>query len=244
MRPLLSEFVDPALVSRPDYQSLFQFTSGVLARCRKWNDAAAVAGELRRSDPTNSLFYHMEAPLLVANGGIEEYRRLCTEIVSRFHDTTDPYVADKMAKDCLILPSSGADLEAVAALADRAVSRGSNSPAAPHFKFCKALAEFRLGHFEDAVNWANLALQGPYDYPKANAAAVIAMSQFKLSQMEKARTALAYCDKIIEEKMPKPEQDLGDDWPDWIIVHALRSEATRLLGGGSAAAYGQANPPR
>jgi len=131
-----------------------------------------------------------------------------------------------------MFPSSGADLTAVAALADVAVSRGSNAPVSPHFQFCKALAEFRVGHYKEAVNWANLASQGPYVYPKANAAAVMAMAQFKLNQLDKARTALAECNKVIEEKLPKLEKgDLGEDWRDWIIASALRAEAKRLIDG-------------
>jgi hypothetical protein len=246
----LSEFVDPTLLSRPEdknlyqYKELYLFASDTLAQGGKWNDADVLAEELRKSDPTNSSYYHQRAPLLVAIGDVEGYRRLCGEIVSRFRNATDPYVADKMAKDCLLLPSAGADLKSVAALADVAVSSGSNAPAAPYFEFCKALAEFRLGHNQEAVNWAGLAMQGQYDYPKANAAAVMAMSQFKLNQLDNARTTLAYCNKLIEEKMPKFGQDLGDDWPDWIIAHALLSEAKGLIEGQPPAASGPANPPR
>jgi hypothetical protein len=62
--------------------------------------------------------------------------------------------------------------------------------------------------------------------------------------LDNARTALAECNKIIEEKLPKPEQDLGNDWRDWIIAHALQSEAKRLIEGGPSAAAGPANLPR
>jgi len=238
IRPLLSEFVDPALLSRPEDKNkckeLYLFASVTLAQHGKWNDAAAVTEELAKSDPTNSDFYHMRAPLLVAKGDVEEYHRLCGEIVSRFRNTTDPYVADKMAKDCLILPSAGVDLKSVAALADVAVSGGSNAPGAPYFEFCKALAEYRLGHYQAATNWAGLAIQGPFDYPRVNAAAVMAMSQFKLNQLDNARTTFAYCNKVIEEKMPKFGQDLGGDWQDWIIAHALLSEAQNVLGASPA----------
>ena len=244
VKPFLSEFVNPALLPRGDYKELFEFASGALAQHGKWNDAAALAEQLHKSDPTNSSYYHILVPLLVVKGNVEEYRHLCTEIVTRFRNTTDLYVADRMAKDCLILPSAGVELTAVAALADLAVSRGSNAAAAPYFKFCKALAEFRLCHYEEAINWARLAAQGSFVCPKANAAAVIAMSQFKLNQLDNARAALAECGKIIEEKLPKPEQDLGTDWRDWIIAHALRSEARQLIDGESSAAAGPTNVAR
>jgi len=54
--------------------------------------------------------------------------------------------------------------------------------------------------------------------------------------LDKARTALVDCDKLIEQKLPKPGRDLGSDWRDWIIAHALRSEAKRLIEGELSAA--------
>jgi serine/threonine protein kinase len=241
VKPFLSEFVNPACLSRTDYKELFEFASGSLAQHGKWNDAAALAEELLKVDQTNSSYYHILAPLLVAKGDVEAYRRLGAEIIPRFGNTTDPYVADQMAKDCLIVPSVGVDLTPVAALADVAVNRGSNATAAPYFRFCKSLAEFRLGHYEEAIKWANLAAQGSFVCPKANAAAVIAMSQFKLNHLEEARTAFAECNKLIEQKLPKPGQDFGVDWRDWIIAHALQSETKLLMGGEASVADGPAN---
>jgi len=169
--------------------------------------------------------------MLVAGNDVEGYRLVCREIVARFTNTTDAYVADRMAKDCMILPSSGVDLRPVAALADLAVSLGSNSASAPFFECCKALAEFRQCHYDEAVNWAHLASQGPLPHCQAEAAAIQAMSQFKLNQSDKTRAALADCNKVIEEKLPKPDQDLGKDWRDWIFAHALQSEANRMIDG-------------
>jgi hypothetical protein len=67
--------------------------------------------------------------------------------------------------------------------------------------------------------------------PKACAYAVIAMSQSKLGRSEEARTALAECNKIIEGQLPAPGEDLGRDWRDWIIAHAMHAEAERMIGG-------------
>jgi serine/threonine protein kinase len=251
IRPLLSEFVDPALLSRPEYKKLTQYkevylaASLALAQRGKWNDAAALTEALSKSDPTNSDYYHMRAPLLVAKGDVEEYRRLCGEVVSRFRSTTDPYVADKMAKDCLILPSSGADLKAVGTLADVAVTRGTNSPSYPLFQSCKALAEYRQEHFAEAIRWADSSAKHSFPYSKAEGYAILAMAQFKSARTNEALTTLADCAKVIDEKLPKLSSgDLGGDWIDWIIAHALQSEAIRLIEGEGPAASGLPNPPR
>jgi serine/threonine protein kinase len=231
IRPFWVEYVSPDMLSNPEYWGLLEDTVSVLARHGLWTDADALAEERRKADPADHNIYHMRAPLLVAKNDIEGYRRLCAEIISRFRDATDPFVADKMAKDCLILSNSGVDLKAVVALADVAISRGSNTATAPYFKICKALAEFRLGHYQEAVDWARLAARGPFLYPQVDAAAVIAMSQFKLNQLDASRATLFECNKVIRERLPKPGQDPGDEWRDWIIARALRDEAERLIEG-------------
>jgi len=66
--------------------------------------------------------YHALAPLYVVTTNLGAYHQLCPTIVSTFSNTTDMFVADRMAKDCLMLPSAGVDLNAVAAMAKLAVT--------------------------------------------------------------------------------------------------------------------------
>jgi len=63
--------------------------------------------------------------------------------------------------------------------------------------------------------------------------------------LDQARTALADCNKTIQEKLPKLEKgDLGDRWHDWIIAHALQSEAKRMIEGEVASGVPPAELPR
>jgi hypothetical protein len=152
-------------------------------------------------------------------------------MVARFADTQVSTVADQMAKDCLILPSSGVDLRTVAAMAEIAVSKGRTEPAYTFFQVCKALAEYRQGHFDEAINWAQLAAANPYPHSQAEACAILAMAQYQLRKEGDARAALAKCADDIQSRLPKlGTQDLGGDWKDWIIAHVLWNEAQNLLG--------------
>ena len=231
IRPFWAEYVSTNLLSSPEYRGLLEDAVNALAQRGQWADASALAEERRKADPAGSYVYHMCAPLLVANNDIEGYRRLCAEIISRFRNANDPFVADKMAKDCLIVSNSEVDLKAVVALADVAISRGSNAAAAPYFKFCKALAEFRLGHYQEAADWARIPAKGPFRYPQVGAGAIIAMCQFQLNQLDASRTTLSECNMVIREQLPKPGEDPGDEWRDWIIARALRDEAEGLIVG-------------
>jgi eukaryotic-like serine/threonine-protein kinase len=228
---LFADVLPPERELLPEYANLLFERCNTRARCGQWRKAAEDAAILLKHSPDSHEYYHTLAPLHVRLGDLVEYQELCRTILDKFSRTTDIYIADRMAKDCLILPSSGVDLKTVAAMADLAASRGSKEGAAPYFHFCKGLAEFRLGHYDEAMKWASLAAKGSFPQPKACALAVLAMSQFKLDQSDDARTALSECNKIIEEQMPKPERDLGRAWRDWIIARALQSEAKQLIDG-------------
>jgi hypothetical protein len=70
---------------------------------------------------------------------------------------------------------------------------------------------------------------------------VLAMSQYQLGQIEQAHASLAKGIEM-EEKLPKLESgDLGNDWNDVIIAHALMKEAKAMIASQPAKA-GQ-NPP-
>jgi hypothetical protein len=107
---------------------------------------------------------------------------------------------------------------------------------------------FRLGRYEEAADSAQIAVQSRNPAVQAQAAAIRAMSQYNLNQLDEARIALADCNKVIESKLPKLEKpgvsNLGKDWRDWIIAHALQSEAKRMIAGESPSVAPAANPQR
>jgi hypothetical protein len=73
------------------------------------------------------------------------------------------------------------------------------------------------------------------------------MCEYRLNQLDKAKTALSDCNKVIESKLPNLEtpgvSDLGKDWRDWIIAHALQSEAKRMIDGEPSSTARPANLP-
>src|SRR5258708_40353700 len=100
-----------------------------------------------------------------------------------FADTTNAAVADRMAKDCLLLPSSEIDLQSAGRLAETAVNVGRDDWAMPYFEVCKALSEYRQGHFNAAADWAQKALdRSDVPYLMAHAYAVRAMALWQLGQ--------------------------------------------------------------
>jgi serine/threonine protein kinase len=229
---LIKEVLPSTTIGGADYVDLFILRADLLARRGRWKEAAADAAQVVEYSPENHESYHMLAPLLVASGDLAGYQQLCRRIVARFGGTSSLPVADRMAKDCLILPSAGVDLEPVATMAEFAVTQGADAPTAPFYQCCKALAEYRQGHFAGGVEWAERAAKKPFNYSQAEAYAILAMSQYQLKQVANARAALAQCDLIVTEHMPKLGRErLGYDWRDWIIAHALLDESRSLIEG-------------
>ncbi len=229
---IVAEFLDSDTLAKREYLPLYNLHVNILAEMGRWKDAIIGAKTLLEKAPDDPSRYHTLAPLLVANQDLPAYRKLCEQIIPRFSGTKDLLTADQMAKDCLILPGSGADLSAVSALADFAVANGKGYASYSLFQCCKALAEYRQDHFAEAAKWADAAAKQPFEFSKAEAFAILTMAQYKLGNTGEAHAALTECDKVIEGKLPKlGTGGLGGDWRDWIIAHALQSEAKRIIEG-------------
>src|SRR6266481_3902494 len=100
-------------------------------------------GHAGRRISTDRFRYHTLAALLAITRDRPAYETFCRKILATFTNTTDPYIDERIAKDCLLLPDSGVDLEFVDNLADKSVSLGSNYPDAPYFQVAKAMSAYR-----------------------------------------------------------------------------------------------------
>jgi hypothetical protein len=119
-------------------------------------------------------------------------------------------------------------------MAETAVTGTQSGHVNPFVQCCKALAEYRQGHWQGAIDWAQRAAENSFPYSRAEAYATLAMAQFQMKQIENSRATLAKCVEVVETQMPKLESgDLGRDWRDWIIAHALLTQARTLIEGGA-----------
>jgi tetratricopeptide (TPR) repeat protein len=226
---LLGEALTPAFVRQPASANLLVQRVNVMGRRGRWQEAAADAAMALENQPTDHYRYHTLAALLAMTQDRPAYEQVCKRLVTKFADSTDPFVAERIAQDCLLLPRSGADLALMDKLADKAVTAGSGDSALPYFQACKAMSNYRLGHFSEAIAWGEKAAKSSMDFAQAKAYAVLAMAHWQLAQKEEARAALANGDAlapgILSEKGP---EDLGESWVAWLMARISLDEATRL----------------
>ena len=134
------------------------------------------------------------------------------------------------------MPNSGVDLALVDKLADTAVTRGGGESALPYFQAAKAMSDYRLGRFNEAIEWAEKAVKSPTAEAaaKAKAFAVQAMANWQLGQKDAAREMLANGDALGPGIAPAHvSEDLGESWVAWLFARISLDEATALVQSGA-----------
>jgi len=228
---VLAEALTPAFSSNPASVKLLFQRADLMGRQGRWEDAAADATRCIEYQPDEHYHYHMLAPLLVVTRNRPAYEDLCRKIPVTFTNTTNPYWAERMAMDCLLLPNLNVDLHWADKLADIAVTRGSGETAAlPHFQVCKAMSSYRLGRYAEAVSWAEKALDGTVAYASAHACAVLSMANWQLGRQADARALLMKGETLAPNVIPERGiERVGGSWVAWLMTRIALDEATALI---------------
>jgi tetratricopeptide (TPR) repeat protein len=228
---LFRQFLCPDTGGQPEGIALLQARSAFFALRGKWKESIADRTRLIEMVPDDAFCYYNLATLLVADGKLDDYRQLCVRMLARFGHTQNGRQAIQTVKACLILPSSGVDLDRVGELAETAVKADRDSVEAPFAEFSKAWAEFRQGHPASAVGWSEKALAaGLTQELEVQACMVLAMARYESGDAEGARAALSRGTQIADTKL----RGSVDYW-NGIIANALMREAKELIEGGTPA---------
>jgi tetratricopeptide (TPR) repeat protein len=229
---LLDEILTPTFVAKPTSANLLVQRVEVMGRRGRWQQAAVDVGFLLQLQPSEHYHYHRLAALLAVSQSRPAYEELCQKIVTLFTNTANPYVDERVAQDCLLLPNSGVNLELIDQLADAAVTIGSREASLPYFQACKAMSTYRLGRFREAIEWAEKATKSPTaeHQAKAKALGVSAMANWQLGRKDAARAALAKGDASVLNLSREPDTvDLGESWVAWLMARISLDEATKLI---------------
>jgi serine/threonine protein kinase len=222
-RPEVAEQILAGAPLHPSGASIFNVIGMMHAVREKWPVAATNYAKVVALLPDDDTAYHLLAALLVQTGDAESYRRHCDAILSRFSGTTNGTIAERCAKDCLILPLRRQDVSAISKWVETAIAE---RPEWPHAQFVKGLAEYRQGRPASAGEWMQKVLTYKGEkYREVQAQMVLAMAQHRLQQTEDARATLANGLATAAAKFPKPDAN----WHDWIFAHVLMREATALI---------------
>jgi tetratricopeptide (TPR) repeat protein len=228
---ILDEILTPVMSAKAASQQLFYLRADLRGRRGDWPGAAADVGMTYKYHPDGWGLYALLAALLLESGEHAKYQQFCDELLATYGSTTNGYVADQVAKACLLLPGSEKNLEAVCRLADLPVTVGKeDQDAMPFFQVCKALAEYRRGQYDQAVEWAQQPLKIPGNLSNGHAYAVLAMADWQLGKQAEARAALARGEEAAPRSMPASiAEDPGDAWQAWLFARIQLDEANALI---------------
>jgi serine/threonine protein kinase len=229
---LLDGLLTPTVIRQPASANLLIQRVDLLGRQGRWHEASADAALALDLQPTDHYRYHTLVGLLAVTQNRPAYEQLVKRLFPKFATTSNPYVAERMAQDGLLMPQSGADLELLDKLADMSLALGSGDGNLPYFQAAKAMSNYRLGHFAEAVDWGDRAtVSSTADASaRAKADAVLAMAHWQLGQKETAREMLAKGDILAPRIASKPDNvDLGESWVAWLFARISLDEATALI---------------
>jgi tetratricopeptide (TPR) repeat protein len=228
---VLDEAISPELAQKPVSSDLLSLRAGIEGRRGEWTKASADAFRAFENQPLNSGRYAVVAALLVKAKDFSAYEQFCRRVIKLYADSTNIFVADQVAKACLFAPSAAVDLTIVGRLADVAVTLGvGNDGAMPYFQVCKALAEYRLGHFNAAAEWAKKSVDSRRKEAQGHAYGVLAMAYWQLGRKDEARAMFANGEKLAPPVMPaRVVQDTKDAWLAWLFARIQLDEAGALI---------------
>jgi serine/threonine-protein kinase len=158
------------------------------------------------------------AELCLFLGDEAEYRRARRDLLAQFGSTTDPVVAERTGRACLLLPAAEGELSRAVAILEgvEAASRAGRHFDHRYVLFAIGLARYRQDRFADAIKLMTgeaAAVMGPC--PRL----VLAMAQYRTDQKDQARKTLAAAVDSYDWSADKAISH--DAW----IAHILRREA-------------------
>ena len=216
---------------RPMNGELLYLRCDLKGRHSHFAEAATDAAEAFRIAPAdNSRFAELAALYLITHNR-PAYDRLREQLLSGYANSTNPFIADQVAKASLFLPAPEAQRQIITRLADVALEFGSNDEGAlPFFQLCKALSEYRQNHYAAAEEWAKKACHSPRVEAQESAVAVLAMAYWQLGNNELGKQMLATGDSLTPPSLPsKLADDPSDAWQAWLFARVLLAEANDLI---------------
>ncbi len=209
--------IDPTVILRTGGPRSRFFREGRAEDIRLAWQAALETG------PREHIAYDGYAELCLYLGDKVEYLRMRDILLGRFGTSPDPHIAERTGRACLLLPANQDQTRMAVQLIDRSVNTDHSkveSWAPPYFLFGKSLAEYRQGHYENALS----ILKGDAGTVLGPSPQLVtAMSQFRLGKLAEAQKAFKAA--IFSYNWGPSNATTKEAW----LYHALRHEAEAQL---------------
>jgi tetratricopeptide (TPR) repeat protein len=194
----------------------------------RWDEALAAYSRATALGSVDHDAWNHAAILWARTGDRAGYRAQCRRMLDRFGRTTDPIIAERTAKACLLLPLGGTEQAAACELADRAVALARDHWVQPWAEATRGLAAYRRAQFAEAVAWADRCLaRGPGDWNRELPSHLVrTMALSRLGRLDEAGAALAKASDLYRTNVASQSgRAEGGGWHDRVVCEVLRREA-------------------
>lgn len=174
------------------------------------------------------------ATLLARAGDEEAYRAHRRYLLDQLAETEVPMWAERISKACLLLPVEGDDLEAACGLAEKAVSVDADHWVLPFAQQSAALAAYRRGDWQGAVEWCHRTLEKESEgawFLNAAALFIRASALLQLDRPDSAAADYAQGVEILELARTRAlaRDTVDPKWHEIAICELLRAETEIAL---------------
>ncbi len=150
----------------------------------------------------------------------EAYAKACHALLARFGKATDPTVAERTSRACLLSSLAGDELESACALADHVLDKSPAKESIGWLQLAKGLAEYRRNRLDQATI---LLKQSAAAGVRVESLLILAMIEYRRGQTREARQSLINALRAYDWS-----QFRATDHTAW-IVHVLRREAQGMI---------------
>ena len=205
-----------------------------MARKGEWEQAAAQFArglDVYKDDHWN---WYQSGALQAYLNQSDEYGNHCSKMLDLFGDTEDPFIAERTAKLCFLLPDAAPDDPRPAELAEESVGMRSDNS---WFALASAIAKYRAGQFKDALDRLRIAEARSGDQVYCNVLIELfrAMSQHQLGEQDAAQRSLDEAVDLLNSNAPTATDEVVDHGPSWhdrLISKIILREAEALTTAG------------
>jgi tetratricopeptide (TPR) repeat protein len=211
-----------SLLQQPNDVFMTRLLCFALAGLGRGQEAQVAWRQMLEAHPGDHQAWNGYPEICLFLGQENEYRRVRKAYLERFAMSTDPVVAYKTARACLLLSSGDIELPRACALAEAALASRNrkNESHHPDIEFTKGLADYRQGRLDSAI--AVMEKEGPKIWGPAPDL-VVAMARHRQGRTADARKAFVRA--MLASDWSVARSDNSDAW----IYHTLRREAEALI---------------
>jgi len=200
---------------------------------REWSEVgrANMSAWQEATDDFASVYSMRAAAAFLLGNDVAGYREVCSRMLDRHRETSNPVDADRTVKACCLSRHFDGDLAQVQRLAELAVRGQENHSWYVYFALARGMAALRTGDWNQALEWTRKSREQAPTFVQTAApdSLIESLAHHRLGHAEESRQALTAAIAMREASAYEAENPFDANWGEWLIFDALQADIESLL---------------